>query len=216
MNNQVFIIGDVHGKIGSYINEIHRLMKEYGDDVKTVQLGDMGFFRSYEDLARQFDIYNIDPSNHLFFPGNHDEYPALHLAPNLIKEPFGPLPFIEDAFFVRGAACVPWDAERRTWGLNMWHEEEISDDEGERALGEYKDQKPRFMVTHTCPDIITEMMGFVPVYKSRTGSLLDRCIEAHSPQVWVFGHMHRSFETVLGGTTFVCLPELETIELNGA
>jgi len=215
MNGQVFIIGDVHGKIGSYINEIHRLMVQHGPDVKTIQLGDMGFRHNYTALAEQFIDYDIDPANHLFFPGNHDEYPALFFAPNVIKEPFGPLPFIENAFFISGAACVPWDAERRIWGIDMWEEEEISPAEGEQAFDDYVNMKPHYMVTHTCPDVITEEMGFVPVYKSRTGQLLDRCIEAHSPAVWVYGHMHQSFETVHEGTTFVCLPELQIMELNG-
>lgn len=77
--------------------------------------------------------------------------------------------------------------------------------------------KPRVMVTHDCPEEVAQEMVKIthmgikmnPEFASRSRQAFQSMWSAHSPQVWVFGHWHHSFDHVLRGTRFVCLAELE-------
>jgi hypothetical protein len=35
----------------------------------------------------------------------------------------------------------------------------------------------------------------------------------YKPETWIFGHWHLSFDKVISGTRFICLNELDAIDL---
>ena len=53
-----------------------------------------------------------------------------------------------------------------------------------------------------------------PRWASRTRQALQAMWSAHSPELWIFGHWHKSFDHVLRGTRFICLAELEYIDID--
>jgi hypothetical protein len=53
-----------------------------------------------------------------------------------------------------------------------------------------------------------------PVYPNRTSAWFDRFIDAHQPDFHFFGHWHESMAYKYGNTTFVCLGELDNIDID--
>lgn len=49
--------------------------------------------------------------------------------------------------------------------------------------------------------------------KSQTRTMLQKMFEEHKPELWIFGHHHKSKDEVINGTRFICLDELETFEI---
>jgi hypothetical protein len=84
---------------------------------------------------------------------------------------------------------------------------------------EYKRVKPRVMITHDCPARISYDMfwgsGFIkgPVYPNRTSEWFNRFFEAHQPDEWYFGHWHKTMTYNSGNTTFMCLGELDFVDV---
>jgi predicted phosphodiesterase len=78
----------------------------------------------------------------------------------------------------------------------------------------YEKEKPDVVISHDCPDSVKlDIMKHDGIIKSRTGLLLQMMYEIHSPDLWVFGHHHKSCKSRIHGTNFVCLNELETITI---
>jgi hypothetical protein len=120
--------------------------------------------------------------------------------------------------FIGGALSI--DQAFRTEGYSWWRDEELSIKELDDLIGTFMEVKPRVMLTHDCPrevgEIICKAMtyGMSTKMESRTCQALQAMWSAHSPNLWVFGHWHYSFDHVLHGgrmkgTRFVCLNELE-------
>ena len=62
----ITLIGDVHGKYKRY----HEIIREKDRHPYSVQLGDFGFFPSWNRLS----CSGLDKSLHKIIPGNHDDY----------------------------------------------------------------------------------------------------------------------------------------------
>ena len=187
------IIGDVHGKMEHYLHLI--------EDVPfSIQLGDMGFSEHYDELLK-----NVDPTRHRFIPGNHDDYP--NLPPHALGD-YGMISLGDfRAFIVRGAFSI--DRLRRTEGVNWWLNEELSLLEGSLCLDAYIKAKPRIVLSHEAPSLL------YPLYsRTRTGELLQFMLEGHRPDLWVFGHHHQSRDQYHLGVRFVCLDELEAVDVH--
>lgn len=190
------IIGDVHGYMEGYKRVI-------ADVSHTVQVGDMGFAKDHEQPD------GVDPSKHVFVPGNQDEHPNLPphaLGRYSVKELNG-----VRFFYVAGAESIdrPWRREGQDW----WPEEELSSLEAQMALELYCETKPEIVISHACPE------SLVPIFRtlniqlptSRTEALLQSMLEAHAPGYWFFGHHHRSKKVKQGKTFFVCVGELDYV-----
>lgn len=198
-------IGDVHGRITEYVSLCR-------DAEHTVQVGDLGFRRHYDEVVRQ-----LDPARHRFVPGNHDDYgnlPPHSLGDFGVHEAAG-----VEMFFVRGAFSI--DHKYRTPQLDWWPEEELSRAQLEEAIDLYRQVRPRLVVTHDCPLSITPRVGdprilrdfgFQEEPRTRTQLTLQEMLEAHPPQRWIFGHYHRTVEFPAGGVHFTCLGELATLD----
>ena len=109
----VTLIGDLHGKYKRY----HEIIREKDRHPYTVQLGDFGF--NYETLL------NVDPKNHVFVGGNHDNYEKVKNVPNYLGD-FGQMVNFNglDFFYYRGAYSI--DRQYRTIGIDWWAEEQVS------------------------------------------------------------------------------------------
>ena len=205
MGTMTRFIGDVHGHWVRYLNAI------YGCD-DSIQVGDFGVgFPVYGkmDVPPKIDVPPIiEHGNHRFIHGNHDD-------PYLCKELAGFIPdgTVEgDVMFHGGAYSI--DKSTRTPGLDWWPDEEASYADLVRFIGKYEEVKPRMMVSHDCPDVITdELFPFKLPIGSRTRTAFSECFRIHQPEIWVFGHWHESRDKVIDGTRFICLNQLETIDL---
>lgn len=196
---KIHVIGDVHGKVLAYWDQIKNLDEGY-----SVQVGDFGFAESYEQAENVVDGLG---ERHFFFGGNHDEYPQV---PSWHLGDFGTLPFYSGGFFVRGADSI--DKDYRTPGRDWWPEEQINQFRHDDVLEAYAEAEPDLVLSHTGPGVaIREMFPDKPRFQTATSHLLDRVWDVHQPRAWVFGHWHRSRRSFEDGTVFACLDELERI-----
>lgn len=200
------LIGDCHEKFYRY--------KQLIEDAEfSLQLGDLGF--------DYYLIRNVDPQRHKAIAGNHDNHDNLspHFLDRFGVTCFGGIEF----FYISGAFSV--DYKRRTQGIDYFGNEELSHREGEAALELFIEKKPQLVISHDCPmDLVPILLDHKrkhgyhlyseKVFKTRTGQILQACLDAHRPKMWIFGHHHCSWKyNCLDGTQFICLNELEVLDL---
>jgi Icc-related predicted phosphoesterase len=149
-------------------------------------------------------IDNIDCTKHRINFGNHDDYTYLNAAHSL-----GDWSVSKNGIMtVRGADSI--DKYRRIEGLDWWPNEELNYDQMKHAIDTYILTKPKIMITHNCPrEVSNDLFGIME--KSITTNGLQAMLEYHQPDLWVFGHHHKSKNEVINGTRFICLAELETL-----
>ena len=211
------LIGDIHGLVDDY--------KAYSiGDFKgpTIQLGDFGVGFGQSDFWHESINEFHTQGEHRFIRGNHDN-------PTVCREQMvgcindGNIE--DDVMFIGGAWSIdnpvaPLGWYRRTVGVDWWIDEECSDDRFAQMLEAYEFHRPRVMITHDCPGRASYEMfwgsGMLrgPVYPNRTAEWFDRFYEVHQPEFWFFGHWHNTMMYKRGATTFVCLDELDTIDVD--
>lgn len=185
------IIGDVHCKIEQY----YEIIKKQNCD--SIQVGDFGF--KYE---HDWHLKNIDSNKHKINFGNHDYYEFLNE-----KHSLGNFSFDGTIMTIRGANSI--DKYRRTEGVDWFSNEELNYNEMQEVIDAYIENKPDIVITHDCPkSICYSLFGIYD--KSITRDGLECMFELHKPDIWIFGHHHKSIDKNILGTRFVCLNELET------
>lgn len=211
---KIRLCGDVHGKYDKYYNLIK-------DQQASIQLGDLGF--SYKILD------HLDSTRHIVIPGNHDNYDIVHKYDHILDS-FGEYEHCGlEFFFVRGGFSIDWQFrlhEERQHGprfKSWWQQEELSIAKLENAINLYEMVKPKVVLTHECPRSIVKNItdgrilkdyGYDPEkFTTRTSEALDAMLRVHEPDLWVFGHYHRSLDKTIGKTRFKCLAELEHFDL---
>lgn len=216
VQHSMIIIGDVHGggavrflqdkkpvgmlsaerKLDVYFNIVRGLKQP------TIQLGDLGFKREHEWFLK-----NVDYNQHKVLFGNHDHMPLVNGPHSL-----GDYALLDGGIMaIRGACSI--DRNIRTVGLDWFHDEELSMEKCEEVISVFEEKRPRIVLTHDCPARICREMHNGNEHKSRTNQLFDACFSRHQPELWVYGHHHFSFNTHINGTKFICLGELEILEL---
>ncbi len=211
------LIGDIHGMVNDYkacaVNDF---------EGPTIQVGDFGIGMGQSDYWHEnVNSFHAD-GTHRFIRGNHDNPTVCkqdmtgYIADGTVE---GDVMFIGGAWSIDNPVAPPgW--YRRTAGVDWWFDEECSDEEFEKMLEKYLEVKPRVMITHDCPAKVSYDMfwrsGFLtgPVYPDRTGQWLNTFFEAHRPEFHFFGHWHHTMAYTHGNTTFVCLGELDTIDVD--
>lgn len=199
----MIVISDVHGEAQKYLKIIKKA--DY-----SVQLGDMGF--NYDFLV------NVDPTHHVFFKGNHDNYmetSTLLSGHNLGDYGLRSLGG-QDFFFIRGGHSL--DVGLRQPWFDWFPNEQLSWGEGMECLKFYEQAKPDLVISHECPQSVLDdffpdrsiltKYGYDESWCSSTSVLLQLCLDIHRPALWVFGHHHMKLDRTVGGTQFKCMYEL--------
>lgn len=199
------IIGDVHGD------------RRYLDLIKgcdySLQVGDMSYDYSILDT--------VDPEKHKFIPGNHEDYDKVFDQPHCLGN-FGVYENpVCSVFFIRGAWSI--DKKYRTFKVDWFPNEEMSQEEWGRCIDLYAQVKPDILISHDCPFSILSRLSNPNIAKSFgfnsgnirtiTGAGLDECISIHKPKNHFFGHHHKWFDEVIDGVHYYCIPTLKYIDL---
>ena len=207
------IIGDIHGKIADY----QRF--SIGDfDGPTIQVGDFGVGFHGDFWHEKLSQWQNENSQHRFIRGNHDNLAKCKPLPGYIKDGM----IENDVMFIGGAWSI--DQARRIEGVSWWRDEELSIEELYRLYDVYTAVRPRIMITHDAPENITYEMfvqtglalGGIGAKKmgTRTGQAFREMFEAHQPDFHFFGHWHHTMAYNAGRTCFVCLGELDYIDVD--
>ena len=195
------IIGDIHGKVAPYI----KLISDRNIDF-SVAVGDIGFKETYCQLEHDHKKFFEAPYNHVFVPGNHDDYdnlPDWALVDYGIHKQ-GNLKF----FFIRGAESI--DKYNRIEGKSWWGNEQLNFIETTDCINAYEEAKPDVVISHDCP-LIAYNVVLTNANKARgsnTSRFLSECFKLHPPRHWFFGHHHNTMNFQITRTTFHCLGEL--------
>jgi Icc-related predicted phosphoesterase len=179
-------------------------------------VGDFGIgFAGYYWHEMVNDWMNEYPS-HRFIRGNHDD-------PTKCKEMANYIPdgTVEgDVMYIGGAWSI--DHALRTPGKDWWFDEELSISELDKLVNLYEKTKPRVMITHDCPTSVAWDMfistglslGGKNQIKTRTGEALQAMFDIHKPDYHFFGHWHVTKQMDIQGTRFVCLGELDYVDVD--
>ena len=199
------LMGDIHGPA-----KFPALREAAEGPLPVIQIGDFGFGFG-GDFDREAEAFLADSDGRVrFIRGNHDDPAVCRRMPGFIEDGT-----VEgETMFIGGAWSMDWRIRKR--GVNWWPDEEVTQEEFDRLLGVYRETRPKAMVTHDGPDsTFGRMFGYDRLFDTRTGRMLSRFLNAHQPEIWVFGHHHRSveFDDELTGTLFRCLGEGETMEI---
>lgn len=203
----MILIGDIHGLFHDY----KQILKIYNIK-KSLQLGDMGVGFSPELVL---DLNGIK-GDHKFIRGNHDnpfvcrEHPCYAGDYGIIEGDFIDGMFTK-LFFVSGAWSI--DKDLRTPDKDWWEEEELSYKDLSAAVNFYFKEKPDIVCTHDCPtSVLFELHR--TVVPTRTAQAFDSMLLHHQPSYWFFGHHHMSWRKRIDGCMFVCLNELEVLNIS--
>ena len=200
------LIGDCHGERSIYLS--------YVQDVPyTLQLGDLD-----DDYSH---LRTLDSACHRFLLGNNDNYDAMDCH---ALGDFGiwDVPDFGPVFFVRGAWSMDWrarvDKDVVRSGVvirkkDLWEQEELSFKLCHKAYDAYREVSPKFVVSHTCPDSIFNLVNVMGPPKTRTGATLEAMLQFHRPKMWAFGHHHVAFDQEVQGTRFVCVNACRYLDL---
>lgn len=202
-------IGDVHSKYKQY----KRIIKECS---ASIQVGDLGLGFIWPATMRPMQNpphYAMTRGKHRFIRGNHDNPYRCRQHSQWI--PDGTVE--GDMMLVGGGVSI--DVDQRVEGLTWWRDEELSATELLPIVDRYLLERPKIMVSHECPEEIAEILLVLSGRRkldipSRTRQAFQSMFEAHQPDIWIFGHWHHSFNQVIEGTRFICLAELETIDID--
>lgn len=207
---KVRFIGDVHGKYRQY----KRILKT--SPYPTIQVGDMGIGFRRLGGPRDGEFFQNPPydlmkeGKHRFIRGNHDNPGECRKHTQWI--PDGTIE--GSTMYVGGAISI--DRQWRTKEYNWWDDEEVSQINLDLMVSTFIANKPEVMVTHTCPTEIARNISVLEGWekeRSRTEQAFQSMMNNHQPKVWVFGHFHKNYTFTANGTTFICLGELEVIDL---
>lgn len=207
------VIGDVHGKVEAYQDGVAYPAKY------SIQIGDMAF--DYKQLT-------LDPNYHKFFGGNHDNYDTYYRSPHALNDyghyELGDVKF----FYLRGAFSIDVEYrkknELRTGCKSWWEKEECTNHTLNEAVCYYNFVQPSIVLSHDGPDEATDYItnpdvlrnfGWNPdTFKTRTQQALTSMFHYHKPKLWIFGHYHKHLDVMVDGTRFICLPELQSIDID--
>lgn len=187
-------IGDVHCKFEQYEKLIENCDQ-------SIQVGDFGIgFPMY--IPKEYNI------NHRFIRGNHDNPGVCRQHKNYLGE-FGITD--EGIFFISGGFSK--DAALRIEGVDWWRDEELTFADTYHCADQYESLKPEIVVSHMCPRFIEANLFDFQKIPNKTNQFLQSLLEIHQPKIWIFGHYHSSRDEVINQTRFICLSELEAVEI---
>lgn len=209
------LIGDIHGLVNDY--KTYSIGNFEGP---TIQVGDFGVGFGQSDFWHESVNDFHTAGNHRFIRGNHDNPAVCKEMSGWIKD--GTVE--NDVMFIGGAWSIdnpnaPPGWYQRTEGVDWWPDEQCSKEQFEQFIGIYSVVKPRVMITHDCPRVISHEMFFNsgylkgPEYPTLTAQAFDVMLNIHQPKEWYFGHWHFTMQYKYGRTLFHCLGELDFVDV---
>lgn len=197
-NQKITVIGDVHGKIDSYLDICQR-ENEAGYD--TICVGDVGFQKDHNILLEKLN----HQKNKVNF-GNHDYWPRVAIAPYSL----GRFSFNRGILTFAGAFSI--DKQYRTPGLDWFPEEQTNFAEFGRFVTDFHYKPVHTVISHEAPQtVVRELWGYS---SDMTREMLDVILKLYKPSRWFFGHHHQSRSIELSGCKFRCLAELEEYRID--
>lgn len=217
------LIGDAHGKYYEYYDIVK-------NEKSSLQLGDFGFQSSWNKL----NYSGLNSELHKVGQGNHDPHDSLSKDNPYWTGRFGKLSIDKnDMYWIGGALSIDlvyrvgdWlSRERNSMYKTWWANEQLNLFEMEACKKEFLQEKPRIVVSHTCPSTIIPLFnhnktgnimdhyGWGSEYNDVTSQFLQLLLEQHQPELWIFGHFHNNINIKVNGTNFICLGELQTYKI---
>lgn len=117
-----------------------------------------------------------------------------------------------ELFCIRGAYSTNFKSLKL--GVDLFENEEIHFSKWDDILKLFSETRPKIVITHEAPHICRDIFYNISRY-SLTSHMLQELLEAHRPDLWVFGHHHKSIDKTIPGyrTRFICLKEFETFKI---
>lgn len=200
--SNISFVGDCHGNF----KRLHHIIN--WTTIPIIQLGDLGI--GFPDGCGGVTDFRSMSAQFMFLRGNHDN-PELCSKNNHYLGDFG-IDKRTGVFFVSGAYSI--DKQSRTIGTTWWELEELPRNIMEIALEFYCKRQPNIVASHDCPYSVYKHLGYPKVEKSRTNQFFDVMLEHWKPNYWVFGHHHYNWTKRIDNIQFICVGELEQIEVN--
>ena len=202
-NPNFLITGDIHAKFVRYAVKLHRHVPE-----NSIVVGDFGLEFVQNPLHVSYLYSIMEAGNHKYFRGNHDNPAVVNTDPQCLPD----VDVHENMMWVAGAYSV--DKAIRKPGIDWWPDEELSYEEFEKAIDRYHETKPEIMLSHDAPFAFLNNLFYSYRARGWTTRALDSMFSLHKPRVWIFGHHHMHLDIVMDGCRFVCLSELQSVNLN--
>lgn len=206
----MYIIGDTHGEM----SRLAKLMR--GIDGEVLCVG---------DIAIGFTGIGDNPSlskRFWFIRGNHDKPEAAKKHPQYAVD-YG---MWRGMFLIGGARSVDKELNNRVEYKDWWRDEELSFMECQECTELYTVAKPKIVISHDCPFSIQEIMKAAAERKDplckvfgnphpyNQTAMMDKLLDIHEPDLWIFGHWHCAISFKIGKTMFRCLDVFETMEID--
>ncbi len=207
----VYVCGDIHGTI-----DISKLSSKNWPEKKElsktdilIQLGDFGLI--WDGLPSATEEYwmkwfDDQPYTTLFVPGNHENwdrllgYPEVDLVKGKARTITDSIYMLERAgvyeiqgkkFFSFGGAHSI-DKAHRIQGQSWWPQEVHDFQDTENALDAIeKNEYFDFVVTHTCPQDVANMLVMGKAIECPTSRLFSHLAGIMKFGEWHFGHFHK-------------------------
>lgn len=209
------IVGDVHGAS----EQLFGLICDMPEHVTSaIQVGDMGVGFGQSDYWLESLDLTMVAANARFIRGNHDNPALCKNMSSYIRD----CTVEKHVMYMGGAWSI--DQQWRTQDVDWWEDEQLSYAQLSSAIDKFEACKPRIMITHDCPTVAATHMflnsGLLPggtaakLYANRTSSALQDMYDKHEPDLWIFGHWHHTVNMQLGNTRFMCLGELDYVDID--
>lgn len=219
---KTLIIGDVHGCWDDLNIVLARAFRDHDDIERVVQVGDLNYAWLIQGKPFTY-IYKFWEDEHLekmksipfnWLDGNHENHDQLDLdggasQPGMIYqrrgsvvdfgEPFG------RAMFFGGASSI--DQADRTEHLSWWRQESIKYGQVRAALEEKHPINVIFSHDHP---IAFPYKSWKDNFARSDRQALDALRDYFKPKWWFFGHHHKFGRGVTEGTSWVCVPIIES------
>jgi hypothetical protein len=206
----MLIIGDVHNDFDKYYD----LVK---DKESSVQLGDFG-----TSAWTKLHYSDLNPNKHKVLGGNHDDYDVAPLSSYYLGD-FGMCDL--GFYFIRGGYSIDGSIlrlSRKREGKSWWGDEQLNYVQMRRCEDDYLAKKPKVVITHTPPNFIIQKIsspkimeeyGYDSDFKCQTSQFLEYLFKLHQPEMWYFGHMHKTYHDMIRGSIFIGLAPLEALDV---
>jgi len=207
----IYITGDTHGELD--MKKLSTKNWLIGAKLKKTDYliitGDFGLLWSNnEDANERYWKTWLDMKSWttLFVDGNHENHPRLNqletvnmfgndvgkITDNIFHLRRGKIYTIENQTFFTFGGASSHDKLYRTEGLSWWPEEVASYEQMEHGLTNLENinNEVDYIITHTAPITLIQMIGLDPWYNDAITKYLEHLMSIVKYKKWYCGHFH--------------------------